>query len=120
MDDEGGGFLESLPKKTVLDSKQQHFYHIWKNKTISRKRDIKLAECTHLRRFRGVNSSKSAVIYLSLVEDGCSKKDAKIFSSKPRCRTDITKKIDGPKDFRNLKVGINPIAPHINVRITPY
>lgn len=48
--------------------------------------------------------SKRAVIFMKLLEAGCPKFKAMHFSSKNICRTDSTKKIDGPEKFRILKV----------------
>lgn len=50
----------------------------------------------------------SAIIYLKLRNDGCSKRKALNFSSKAYCRVDTTKDKDGPIDFKKLKVKKNP------------
>ena len=45
-----------------------------------------------------------AILFMKLLKSGCPRLKAMHFSSKNTCRTDSTKLLDGPKDFRILKV----------------
>lgn len=48
--------------------------------------------------------SKRGVVFLKLRDDGCNKKTALSYCSKPICREDSTRQIYGPALCRNLKV----------------
>lgn len=48
--------------------------------------------------------NKRAILYLKLVKSGCPKPKALRFASKNICRIDSTKTVDGPNDFKILKV----------------
>jgi len=47
---------------------------------------------------------ENALVYLKLRDDGCQKRKAKKFSSKVRCRADVTRTKDGPLGFKTLNV----------------
>lgn len=50
------------------------------------------------------DSEKEAILFLKLRKEGCSRKTALNFSSKNVCRSDSTRTLYGPPDFRTLKV----------------
>jgi len=60
-------------------------------------------------------TQKNAIIYLKLRDDGCTKRKALQFSSRDPCRTDSTKRVDGPSNFKLLKVKSDPFSMTVNV-----
>ena len=48
--------------------------------------------------------NKRAVVYMKLLKEGCPRVKAMHFTSKSICKTDSTKKKDGPNDFRILNI----------------
>ena len=61
---------------------------------------------------------RKAITYLKLRDDGCIKKKALLFCSKPTCRVDCTKIIDGPSNCRSLKDMKKPLLTiHVNLII---
>lgn len=106
--------LEALPRKIESSFNQMRFYKMYKNATISRKRNITLMNCTRFSKFPKVTSTSNAIVYLSLIEQGCSEKEARVFTKKQHCRNDITKCVDGPSGFRKLKLKQNNIQAEVN------
>ena len=65
--------------------------------------------CTKFKRFYGFESdNRVPVIYMHLKSKGIPKIDALKFCSKNICKTDSTKKKDGPVNYRILKIKPNP------------
>ena len=54
--------------------------------------------------YHGWGDEKTAVIYLKLRSKSCGKLKSKTFTSKPVCRVDSTRQIDGPASSRILNV----------------
>ena len=50
------------------------------------------------------DNENSSMIYIKLRTEGCPKTDALHYASRVRCRSDTTKKMDGPTNYRLLKV----------------
>lgn len=67
----------------------------------------KLADSRSCKRFKPRTfispSAERAMVFLDLRRKGCERNPAMKFSKKPLCRTDITKKKDGPSECKELK-----------------
>ena len=63
--------------------------------------------------------SRRGVIFLKLRQDGCNKKTALAYCSKPICREDSTRFSNGPATCRNLKVKNHSLLT-LNVRKLKY
>jgi len=78
-------------------------YNSVKKKTISRKFEANPIDCSRFNPHYKDLSCRNAICYLKLRKLGCNKNSALNFSSKSVCRTDLTREVDGPHDFRKLK-----------------
>lgn len=65
---------------------------------------IPIKPCQKFTNFKADPDSESAVTYVSLRKKGCPLKKAIHFCSKNLCKNDSTKVLDGPSDFRVLKL----------------
>jgi hypothetical protein len=72
-------------------------------------KEVFAKHCTKFNPFyRGYSDGRRAVVYHKLVNEGCPKRKAVLFSSKAYCRTDTTKEYYGPNGYATLKLRVNP------------
>lgn len=72
--------------------------------TVSRKVDLNPKGCSRFKDGHKDMSVVQAMIYLKLRKEGCDQKSALSFGGRSICRSDSTKKIDGPPNFRVLRI----------------
>jgi len=85
--------------------------------SITKEELVVTKNCARFNPYRKNVNNNSAVIYLRLRHEGCDKKKAITFSSKNYCRTDTTKALDGPTDYRKLKVRKDSVVIATNVPV---
>ena len=61
-------------------------------------------DCHKLEKYKNLTKIENCYRYVELLENRCKSKKALKFSQKKFCKYDSTKKIDGPLNFRILKV----------------
>lgn len=78
-------------------------YNTVKKKNISRKFEAQPSDCARFNPHYRAITCRNAISYLKLRKMGCKKQSAMDFCSKAVCRIDLTRKVDGPHNFRKLK-----------------
>lgn len=111
--------------KKRVDERKTHLYKLtksnsWKMMTTYKHQNEMPKPCTRFLPIPNMRKPKDAIIYLKLIQDHCSKEAALKFCSKTVCRFDITRKYDGPKEARKIKIKNDAAnlaqTSHINVR----
>lgn len=86
----------------------KHKKYQYKNaivKTLTKKVGVcteNFQQCKKIIRIDNNKDTRNIETYLSLRRNGCDNRKALIFSSKNRCRYDMTKNVDGPNSHRIL------------------
>lgn len=75
------------------------------SRTNKEENSLMIKPCCRFNEFyHGWGDEKTAVIYLKLRSKSCGKFNSRTFCSKPLCRVDSTRQIDGPASNRILNV----------------